>query len=41
MIVEICALRLLAPEFGNSVFTWTALIGVIRIASSAGSYLGG
>jgi spermidine synthase len=41
MIVEICALRLLAPEFGNSVFTWTALIGVILIASSAGSYLGG
>jgi spermidine synthase len=41
MVVEICAYRLLAPEFGNSVFTWTALIGVILIASSAGGYLGG
>lgn len=41
MVVEICAFRLLAPEFGNSVFTWTALIGVILIASSGGSYLGG
>jgi spermidine synthase len=41
MIVEICAYRLLAPLFGNSVFTWTALIGVILIASSAGGYLGG
>lgn len=41
MVVEICAFRLLAPEFGNSVFTWTALIGVILIASSGGSFLGG
>jgi spermidine synthase len=41
MVVEICAFRLLAPEFGNSVFTWTALIGVILVASSGGGYLGG
>lgn len=41
MIIEICAYRLFAPEFGNSVFTWTALIGVILIAFSAGGYLGG
>jgi len=41
MVVEICAFRLMAPEFGNSVFTWTALIGVILVASSIGSYLGG
>lgn len=41
MVVEICAFRLLAPFFGNSVYTWTALIGVILIASSAGGYLGG
>lgn len=41
MVIEICAYRLLAPQFGNSVFTWTALIGVILIASSGGSYLGG
>ena len=41
MVVEICAYRLMAPYFGNSVFTWTALIGVILIASSAGGFLGG
>ena len=41
MVVEICAYRLMAPFFGNSVFTWTALIGVILIASSAGGFLGG
>jgi spermidine synthase len=41
MIVEISANRLLAPNFGNSLHTWTALIGVILIAFSAGGYLGG
>ena len=41
MVIEICAYRLLAPWFGNSVYTWTALIGVVLIASSAGGYLGG
>lgn len=41
MVIEICAYRLLAPYFGNSVYTWTALIGVILIAFSAGGYLGG
>ena len=41
MVIEISAYRLLAPLFGNSAFTWTALIGVILIAFSAGGYLGG
>lgn len=41
MVIEICAFRLLAPIFGNSVYTWTALIGVILIAFSAGGFLGG
>jgi spermidine synthase len=41
MVIEITAYRLLAPLYGNSVFTWTALIGVILIAFSAGGYLGG
>jgi spermidine synthase len=41
MVIEICAFRLLAPLFGNSVYTWTALIGVILIAFSAGGFLGG
>ena len=41
MIIEISANRLLAPVFGNSLYTWTALIGVILVAFSAGGYLGG
>ncbi|MEI6536221.1 MAG: fused MFS/spermidine synthase, partial [Verrucomicrobiaceae bacterium] len=41
MVIEISANRLLAPEFGNSLYTWTALIGVILIAFSVGGYLGG
>lgn len=41
MVIEISAYRLLAPMFGNTVYTWTALIGVILIAFSAGGFLGG
>ena len=41
MVVEISAFRLLAPFFGNTVFTSTALIGVILVAFSIGGYLGG
>ncbi len=41
MVIEISANRLLAPNFGNSLYTWTALIGVILIAFSVGGYLGG
>lgn len=41
MIIEISAYRLLAPVFGNTAYTWTALIGVILIAFSVGGFLGG
>jgi len=41
MVIEISAARLLSPLFGNSVYTWTALIGVILIAFSVGGFLGG
>ena len=41
MVVEISANRLLAPLFGNSIYTWTALIGVILVSISIGGYLGG
>lgn len=41
MVIEISANRLLAPNFGNSLYTWTALIGVILISFSVGGYLGG
>ena len=41
MIVEITGNRLLAPVFGSSTFSWTALIGVVLVAATAGGYLGG
>ncbi len=41
MVIEISAFRLLAPVFGNTAYTWTALIGVILIAFSVGGFLGG
>lgn len=41
MVVEFTGNRLLAPGFGNSLYTWTALIGVILLALSCGDYLGG
>ena len=41
MVIEISAFRLLAPLFGNTAYTWTALIGVILVAFSVGGFLGG
>lgn len=41
LVIEIAGNRLLAPLFGNSVYTWTALIGVVLVAISVGDYLGG
>ena len=40
MVIEISANRLLAPNFGNSLYTWTALIGVILVAFSVGRLSG-
>jgi spermidine synthase len=41
MIVELSGARLIAPLFGNTIYTWTALIGVVLVAMSAGGYAGG
>lgn len=41
MIIELAAHRVLAPLFGNSLYTWTGLIGIILLAMSCGYYLGG
>src|SRR5262245_45718155 len=39
--VEIAASRVLAPYFGNSLFVWGALIGVVLAGLSTGYFLGG
>jgi len=41
MVIELSGIRLLAPIFGNSIYTWTALIGVVLVAFSVGGYAGG
>jgi spermidine synthase len=39
--VELVASRVLAPYFGNSIFVWGALIGVVLAGLSAGYWIGG
>lgn len=41
MVIELTGNRILAPVFGNSLYTWTGLIGVILTAMSAGYCCGG
>jgi predicted membrane-bound spermidine synthase len=41
MALELLGSRLLAPVFGNSIFVWGSLIGVVLSALSAGYLIGG
>jgi len=41
MTIELVASRLLAPQLGVSLYTWTSVIGVILAGMSLGNYLGG
>lgn len=41
MVVELMAVRLLAPWFGQSLPVWTNVIGVVLLALAAGQWLGG
>lgn len=41
MGLEILAGRMVAPQFGSSVYTWGSVIGVLLAALSAGYYIGG
>ncbi len=41
MALELAGSRLLAPIFGNSIFVWGSLIGVVLTALAAGYTLGG
>ena len=39
--LEIAASRVLAPSFGNSLYVWGALIGIVLAGLSTGYWLGG
>ena len=41
MALELVGSRILAPVFGDSIFVWGALIGVVMTALSLGYYVGG
>lgn len=41
MALELLGSRLFAPVFGNSIFVWGSLIGVMLAALTTGYYLGG
>ena len=41
MILELAGSRVIAPYFGNSLYVWTGLIGVILGCMSLGYYFGG
>jgi len=41
MVLELVAVRLLVPAFGNTTYLWTNVLGVTLLALSGGYYLGG
>ncbi|MFW2439878.1 MAG: fused MFS/spermidine synthase, partial [Arenicellales bacterium] len=41
LIVELTIPRMIAPVFGNTLFSWTAIIAVVLISLTAGYRLGG
>lgn len=41
MALELVGSRLLAPTFGDSIFVWGSLIGVVMTALAMGYYIGG
>lgn len=41
MLVEILAVRIIAPYFGSSIFVWTAVISVTLLSLALGYFLGG
>ncbi len=41
MSVELAAVRLFAPYFGDSAYVWTNVIGVMLVALAVGAWLGG
>ncbi|MCU0519569.1 MAG: fused MFS/spermidine synthase [Anaerolineae bacterium] len=41
MVLELVAGRIIAPQVGVSLYTWTSVIGVVLAGMSLGNYIGG
>jgi len=41
MVLELTAARLVAKHVGNSLYTWTSVIGVVLAGITVGNYIGG
>lgn len=41
MMFELAAMRVIAREFGSSLYTWTAIIGIVLAGVALGNYFGG
>lgn len=41
MVIEIVAGRVMAPDLGVSLYTWTSIIGMVLTGITAGNFLGG
>src|SRR3989338_4568525 len=41
LVIEILAMRILSPYFGNTIFTTSSVIGTVLAALSLGYYFGG
>lgn len=41
MIIELVASRIIAKYFGDSLYTWTGIIGVVLGGITLGNYIGG
>jgi spermidine synthase len=41
LVLELVAGRILAPAIGNSLYTWTSVIGVVLAGLSLGNWIGG
>lgn len=41
LVIELVAVRIMAPYVGVSLYTWTSIIGIVLAGISVGAYLGG
>lgn len=41
MTIELTATRIIAPIVGNSIYTWTTIIGIVLLGGSLGNHMGG